>query len=195
MAKLKWVPLDSGSVQASLFVPLVTKAVAREFVALDIETTGLNKAGDSIVEVAAIRYNHCEESEKFVSFVKPHKRIPKEVQAVHGITDEMVEDAPGIEQLMPELLAFLGDSILAGHCVGFDIGFIEVWARRCGFNPAWDYIDTMTVAKKLLPGLPNYKQRTVLEAMGHAQQTYHRAEDDCRGCSEILMLGVNSLLA
>lgn len=189
----QYVPLHEASTQANLFVPFVQKAVQREFVVVDIETTGLHKAKDCIIEVAALRYKNGAEADKFVSFVKPTKPIPAEVTAIHGITNQMVATAPPIDEVMPRLLTFLGDSILAGHCAGFDVGFIEVWARRCGYDPAWDYIDTMAVAKKLLPGLANYKQKTVLEAMGCPQTTYHRAEDDCRGSAEILLLGLNSL--
>jgi DNA polymerase III epsilon subunit family exonuclease len=164
-----------------------------EFVALDIETTGLYKGCEYILEVAAIRYRECEEVEKFVSLINPLVRIPYYVSQIHGITNKTVENSPTIDVVLPKLLEFIGSNIIVAHNASFDIGFIEVWARRLGYNPYWNYIDTVSVAKKVIPGLQNYKQPTILNAIGYAQNVYHRAEDDVRGCVEIIKYALGKI--
>jgi DNA polymerase III epsilon subunit family exonuclease len=157
-----------------------------EFIAIDIETTGLCKTREHILEVAAIRYRKCEEVDKFVTLINPMVKIPYYVSQIHGITNETVKNSPTIDVVIPQLLEFMGNSIIVAHNAHFDIGFIEVWARRLGYNPIWNYIDTISAARKVIPGLSNYKQQTVLNAIGYVQKTYHRAEDDVRGCVEII---------
>jgi DNA polymerase III epsilon subunit-like protein len=114
----------------SLFTPKWLSLACSEFIALDLETTGLSKYHDSIVEIAAIKYQNCVETDKFVTLVNPNVSIPPGATYIHGITNEMVKDYPTIETIMPQLLHFLGDKLLAGHNAHFDVGFIEVGAKR-----------------------------------------------------------------
>ncbi len=165
----------------------------REFVVLDIETTGFSKYTDSIVEIAALKFIDCVEVDRFVTLVNPGRLIPKAVVAVHHITDSMVKDAPAISEVMPAFLQFVGDSLIVGHNTNFDVGFLDEAARKLGYAPDWRYVDTIPVAKRILPGLRNYKQATVLEAIGYKQQQFHRAEQDCRGCAQILLLAMDRI--
>ena len=189
----KRVSIEKNSKIVSVLDSKWRNAAYKEFVALDIETTGLEKWNQYILEVAAIRYKKCEEVEKFVSLINPLATIPRYVSQIHGITNKTVENAPTIDIVLPQLLDFMGDNIIVAHNANFDIGFIEVWARRLGYDPYWNYIDTVSAAKKTIPGLPNYKQPTVLSAIGYKQDTYHRAEDDVRGCAEIMKYVFNKL--
>lgn len=182
----KAVPTEKASKIVSVTDKKWREAALKEFVVLDIETTGLNKASDYILEVAAIRFLNFIETEKFVSLINPLIKIPYYVSRIHGITNKTVENSPTVDVILPGLLEFMGCSLIAAHNANFDIGFIEVWSRRLGFNPRWNYIDTVSAARKALPRLPDYKQLTVLNAIGYQQDAYHRAEDDCRGCAEIL---------
>ena len=187
------VPYSKISKIVSVYTDKWRHIAEKEFIVIDIETTGLSKASDCIIEVAAIRYADGQEQDKFVSLIKPGFTIPSEATAVNGITESMVRNAPEIEQVLPDFLDYLGENLLVGHNVNFDIGFIEVWARRLGYNPVWNYIDTISVAKKAIPGLVDYKQKTVLDAINYKQATYHRAEEDCRGCAQIMILALDSL--
>lgn len=187
------ISLEKKSKIVSIFTHKWLQATVNEFIVLDLETTGLDKAFDKIVEIAALRYINGAPVDKFVTLVNPQMPMPRAAQQVHRISDQAVRNSPTIEQVMPHLLTYLGSSILVGHNANFDIGFIEVWARRLGYDPCWNYIDTISVAKKMIPGLPNYKQQTVLDRIGYRQNTYHRAEDDCKGCAEILLIAINSL--
>ena len=180
------VDTDKQSKIASIFTQKWYDAVCEEFVVVDIETTGLSKDFDHIIEIAAIRYEGGVEQEKFTTLVKPPFAIPEEAIAIHHITNAMVNNAPPISSVISAFLDFVGESILVGHNANFDISFLEIAAREQGFSPSWRYIDTISVAKKAYPGLPNYKQQTVLRAIGYKQPSEHRAEDDARGCAYIL---------
>lgn len=188
------VSTEKASKIVSIFTNKWANAAWEEFIVVDLETTGLYKGMDRIVEVAALRFRKGEYVDKYVTLVNPECKIPKPAMDVHGISDADVIGAPTIQTIMPELLSYLGTSVLVGHNANFDIGFIEVWARRCGYKPQWNYIDTVSVAKKMLPGLPNYKQTTILQHIGFNQDEYHRAEADCFGCAEIMLLALNSVV-
>ena len=188
------VSIEKKSRIVSIFTKKWSNIAWNEFIVLDLETTGLYKEWDRIVEISAIRYRNGVEVDKFVSLVNPECRIPYPAMEVHRITDEMVASAPILSQILQQFLEYLGDSLLVGHNASFDIGFIEVWSRRYGLDPSWKYVDTISVARKILPGLPSYKQKSILDHIGYEQSSYHRAENDCRGCAEIMMLGLNSVL-
>ena len=167
------------------------EAARSGFTIVDIETTGLSRDTDHIIELAAIRYRNGVEVSEYSRLVKPPIKVPKESTAIHGITDSMLKNASAIRNVIPEFLAFVGDDLLAGHNVNFDLSFIENAARKYGHDPEWNYIDTISVAKKAIPGLDNYKQQTVIKALGYKQPRAHRAEDDCRGCAQILLYAIN----
>lgn len=177
----------------SIFAPKWLEVAQHEFVVIDLETTGLDAAFDCIVEICALRYVNGVYKDKFYTLVKPEFPIPREAQAIHGITDSKVADQPRMIDILPNLLAYLDGQLLVAHNAHFDVKFLETWAKRYGYNPEWKYVDTISVAKKILPGLENYKQKTVLDAIGYKQGKYHRSEDDCLGCAEIMLLGINSL--
>ena len=178
----------------SIFTQEWLNIAHKEFIVVDIETTGLDKNSNHIIEVAAIRYRNCAEVDKFVTLINPRIDIPHVTTRIHGITNKAVENSPTIETVMPELLKFLGNSLLTAHNANFDIGFIETWANKLGYKVGWNYVDTISIARRMIPGLINYKQATVLNAIGYEQSQYHRAEDDCRGCAQIMKLGVDSLI-
>lgn len=161
--------------------------VKRRFVALDIETTGLSPYRDAIVEIAAVRFVNGEETDKFVTLVNPQRPIPFAAYNIHKISNAMVKNAPLMHEVIGPLLDFLGDDIVVGHNVTFDLGFIEHAARQYGYDPNIEYIDTRSVARQAWRGLPNYKLQTVLSAIGYKPHVQHRAEDDCRGCAEIIL--------
>jgi DNA polymerase III epsilon subunit len=188
-------PHQKRSKIVSIFTKKWFFQVENSYIVLDIETTGLANTYDKIIEIAAIKYINNIATDTFHTLVNPEDNIPKAASAVNGITNAMVKDAPTIQHVMPSFLSFIGnDTILVAHNANFDISFIEVWCDRLGFtNKQWNYIDTVSVAKKIIPGLSNYKQQTVLNAIKYAQSTYHRALDDCKGCAEIMVLAIESL--
>ena len=165
-----------------------------EFIAIDLETTGLDRLNDRIIEFSGIRYVNGQECERLTMLINPHIPIPTAATNINGINNQMVMDAPSIEQSLPTILSFLSGKILVAHNANFDVGFLETTARRLGIEVYWNYVDTISIAKKLLPGLENYKLKTVLDKIGYSPALYHRAEEDCRGCAQIMLLGLNSLI-
>ncbi len=164
--------------------------LARDYVALDLETTGLNSRTDRIIEIGAVRYSRDGEiTDRFSTMVDPGMHIPEESTLIHGITDGMVAGAPTIEQIMPQFMEFVGDSILIAHNARFDISFIERDFKR--LNLPWNdpvYVDTCELARRLLTsGMRNYKLDTVAEALGVELDNHHRAMDDAKCCGDIFM--------
>lgn len=102
------------------------------FICLDCETTGLDAKEDRVIEVAAMRFNASEILADFETLIDPGCVIPESSIAIHNITQEMVTGKPSIAKVLPELLAFIGSSIIVGHGVGLDIEFIANAAERAG---------------------------------------------------------------
>lgn len=159
-----------------------------EFVAIDIETTGLNPTWDEIIEVSAVRYkNGCEVAE-CESLVKPTRPISAFISLYNGITNGMVADAPTVVEIMPSLRAFIGDSILLGHNVHFDINFLYDAMERAGASHlSNDFIDTMGLLRRIkgasAPGsLADAAQAYNISAPGH-----HRAGWDSRCAAELFL--------
>lgn len=165
----------------------------KEFVVIDFETTGLSYYTDRIIEIAAIRYKSGEESERFISLVNPLISISHEASQINHITDTMVADAPTERYLIPQLIEFLGNSLIVGHYVNFDLNFLEVAAQRYGYNVKYNYIDTISVAKKIFPGLSDYRLSTIAETLNIDTLKLHRAENDVGVCAEIINIALNSL--
>lgn len=99
-------------------------AAAENFVAIDIETTGLFPDCDEIIELGAVRYRSGEAADRFSQRVKPETPINDFITRLTGISNEMLADAPSIERVLPEFTVFLGSDILVGHSVNFDINFL-----------------------------------------------------------------------
>lgn len=186
---------DKQSKIVSIFTQKWGKVCKEEYIALDFETTGLDKTFDRIIEIAAIKYVNRQEVGKFVTLVNPQRPIPSEAQAVNHITNQMVFRAPIEKDIIPQLISFLGSSLIVGHNVNFDLGFLEIAAQRCGMNVKYNYIDTISVSRKLFPGLSNYKLGTIANCMNFDTSKLHRAESDVRVCAEIITVALDSIEA
>lgn len=188
------IEYNKDSKIVSIFTKKWREVCRNEFIALDFETTGLNYKNDRIIEVAAIKYVDGIESDKIVTLVNPLMHIHSDATAINHITDDMVADAPTERSVIPQLIEFLGDSLIVGHYVNFDLSFLEVAAQRYGYNVKYNYIDTLSVSKKLFKGLPNYKLGTIADSLHIDTGTLHRAEADVRVCAEIINIALNSLI-
>ena len=149
-----------------------------EFVAFDLETTGLSSREDAITEIGAVIYKNGEILDRFQSFVNPHRPLTQKVIDLTGITDDMLKDAPSIETVLPEFLAFCGDRPLAAHNADFDVGFILAACDKLGISYAPTYVDTLIMAQNLMPDLKNHKLNNVAEALSLPEFNHHRAVDD-----------------
>ena len=112
------------------------------YVALDIETTGLNPAKDSIIEVGAIRIENGTVTDMLSTLVNPGYHIPDRITDITGIDDDMVKDADTIEKVFPRLLEFLGkDCVIVAHNANFDVGFLKQNAKALGYEFDYTYLD------------------------------------------------------
>lgn len=152
-------------------------------IALDLETTGLDIANDRIVEMAAVRWQDGCESAVFQALVNPGIPIPAETTAIHGITDAMVAGQPPLAARLPDFLAFCQGEVVVAHNAKFDLGFLRTACARTGHTlftiPA---IDTVSLARRRLPGLPNYRLETLKQVLGRGPRQSHRALHDARDC-------------
>ena len=150
----------------------------QEIVCFDIETTGLNRKYEVIIEIGAVVLKNGEITDRFNTFVSPGRILSPEIIRLTGITDEMLVGAPSQEKALRAFLAFAGDRPLAAHNADFDMGFIAAGCRKYGIpfhNPS---IDSLILAQNLLPDLGKYKLDIVAEHLHLPAFNHHRASDD-----------------
>jgi DNA polymerase-3 subunit epsilon len=155
-----------------------------EFVAFDLETTGLFAVSCQIVEIGAVRFRlGGTVIDTFEQLIDPRCEIAEEVTGVHGITNDMVQGKPTISQVLPRFVEFLGspDRILLAHNAGFDVGFLGLAMARCGVeHPPHAIVDTLELAQKTLLGPRSYRLEDVAIFLGVADSEDHRGLSDSR---------------
>ena len=119
--------------------------------------------------------------------------IPYRITQLTSITDEMVMDYPGIEVILPQFLEFVGDAPLVAHNAGFDVGFIEQNCRYQDIEPHFVSVDTVALARVLLPSLSKYKLDVVAKALDISLENHHRAVDDAGATAEIFVKFIEML--
>lgn len=157
----------------------------REFVSLDLETTGFNPKYAKIIEIGAIRIDDEKIVESFSALVNPKTPIPKKITEITGITDEMVRDEPTIDIIFPKFLVFLKNSPIVAHNSSFDMGFIKQTAERfnvCINNPV---VDTLQMSRIMFPYLDNHKLNTVSTYLQVTLENHHRSMSDSAAAAEI----------
>ncbi len=164
-----------------------------EYCVFDIETTGLSFRTEKITELGAIKIKNGEIVDTFECFVNPEKPIPYEVINVTHITDDMVRDAKTIEQVLPEFLEFVGDSVLVAHNANFDIGFIRNFAKKQGLKFDNTYIDTLTIARDMFPDYKKFKLGIIAENLGIRVDVAHRALDDVKTLVKVFEVMIRNI--
>lgn len=150
-----------------------------EFIAIDVETTGLRPVNQRVIELAAIRFTNGAPAGSLESFIDPEKRIPSYITQLTGITDEHVSDAPRFGDIATGFLEFVGSTTLAGHNVSFDLGFLNAELKRLALPALGNQaIDTLALATKLLPGLRKPTLERVARTLGVEVRGVHRAGKD-----------------
>ena len=157
------------------------------FVVFDLETTGFSPVNNRIIEIGAVKVEHGEITDRFSTFVNPQVPIPFRIEELTSINDNMVMDAPVIEEILPQFLEFVGDAVLVAHNAGFDVSFIEENCHRLGQEQTFTYLDTVALARILLPQLNRFKLDTVAKALHINLHHHHRAVDDAECTAEIFL--------
>ncbi len=145
---------------------------------LDLETTGISFYTEKITEVGIMKVRNGEVIDEFCTFVNPEKPIPPKVVEVTNITDDMVKDAPTIDVVMPQILEFVGDSVLVAHNAKFDIGFLKHNCKQLGLELNNTYLDTLALSRFLFPSFKKHKLGYIAEKLKIEVEVAHRALDD-----------------
>jgi DNA polymerase-3 subunit epsilon len=168
-----------------------------EYVALDLETTGLNPHGDAIIELAAVKVRAGKSVDSFQTLVNPRYEIEDFIIKLTGITNEMLVPAPKIEDVMQSFIDFIGDDVVVAHNANFDVNFIydsSLYILNHLFSNS--FIDTMRMSRRLFPELPNHKLSTLLEYFRILSPNTHRALGDTEcviACYEYMKSEIKSL--
>lgn len=165
------------------------------YVVFDLETTGFSSIKDKIIEIGAVKVENGVITDKFSTFVNPKVPIPFEITNLTSITDDMVMEAPDIETILPQFLEFVGDAVLVAHNASFDVSFIEQNCRYQDITPDFTSVDTVAMARILLPTLSKFKLNVVANALHISLENHHRAVDDAGATAEIFVKFVEMLRA
>ena len=161
--------------------------LAGSYVVFDIETTGFSPIKNRIIEIGAVKIINGEIRDRFSTFVNPKVPIPFEIEKLTGINDEMVMDAPAIEEVLPRFLEFCEGTVLVAHNASFDISFIRENAERQNQPFDYTYVDTVGIARVLLPHQAKHTLDAVCKSLGISLENHHRAVDDAEATSEIFI--------
>ncbi len=156
------------------------------YVAFDLETTGLSSREDKIIEIGAVLMQNGRELDRFQTFVDPQMKLQKETVDLTGITDQMLQGAPKLEEIFPKFLEFVGDRVLVAHNADFDTGFIRAACDKLGHPYTFTSADTLVLSQNLMPQLNRFKLDVVADALSLPEFNHHRAADDAVTCGLIM---------
>lgn len=150
-----------------------------DYVVFDLETTGLDKDRDKIIEIGALKYKNNELVEEFSYLINPNIKLPEIIVNITGITDDMLINQDDISVVLPKFLEFIGDLPLVAHNGEFDLGFINKSIKDLNLKPLSNRnIDTLILARTYLKQMYNYKLTTLKNYFG-IKQVSHRSIGDC----------------
>ena len=173
------------------------------YVVFDVETTGLSNQYDKIIELAAVKVHNGEIIDKFERFSNPHERLSETIINLTHITDDMLTDAPEIEEVLTEFKEWVGDAIFVAHNASFDMGFIDTGYERLGFGPSTNgVIDTLELSRTINTEYGKHGLNFLAKKYGVELTQHHRAIYDTEATAYIFIkmvqqmkeLGVNNHL-
>lgn len=158
------------------------------FVVFDVETTGLSAVYDTIIELAAVKIQGGEIIDRFESFANPHHQLSATTINLTGITDDMVENAPEVEEVLQKFHDWTSDCILVAHNASFDMGFLNVGYKKINLVKAQNpVIDTLELARYLYPEMKNHRLNTLAKKFDVELTQHHRAIYDAEATGYLLL--------
>lgn len=157
----------------------------RDYVVFDLETTGFSPMKNKIIEIGAVKVENGKLTERFSTFVNPHEPIPYRITQLTSIRDEDVMDAPGIEEVLPKFMEFCEGCVMVAHNASFDMSFIRENCKRQGLVPEDTVVDTVGIARILLPSQAKHTLDACAKALKVSLENHHRAVDDAQATAEI----------
>lgn len=159
--------------------------ILRNYVAIDLEMTGLNAKRDSILEIGAVRVKDKKIEAKYQAMIHPHLELPEEVIRLTGITNEMAAGGRELDEVIPEIIEFCKELVLLGHNVVFDYGFLKQAAKNRNAEFEHPGIDTLKIARKLLEPDAKKTLQMLCDRYGIYREHRHRALDDAMAVREL----------
>ncbi|PLT34177.1 PolC-type DNA polymerase III [Bacillus sp. V5-8f] len=158
------------------------------YVVFDVETTGLSAVYDTIIELAAVKMHNGEIIDRFEDFANPHHPLSATTIELTGITDEMVENAPEVGDVLERFRQWVGDAVLVAHNASFDMGFLNVGYKKIGYPKAANaVIDTLELGRFLYPEFKNHRLNTLAKKFDIELTQHHRAIYDAEATGYLLM--------
>lgn len=156
------------------------KKFVSDYTIIDLETTGFSPKSDKIIEISAIKVRDNQIINTFSTLINPQTHISSKITKITGIDDNMVATAPLIENVIQDFLSFVGDDIIIGHNVNFDINFIyDICISILNKPFKNDFIDTLYIARKQLPELEHHRLSDLADYYNIVPENAHRALCDC----------------
>lgn len=171
----------------TIFIGAEDNKLYSKFVVFDIETTGLSPQYDKITEIGAAKIENGVVVDTFNQLINPEKLIPRKIESLTGITNEMVKDKPLINQVLPEFIQFCEDAVLVAHNAEFDISFILKNVNDLNLNFHPPYIDTLPMARVILTDLKRHRLDTLTKYYKITLENHHRAKDDAVATAHVFM--------
>ncbi len=165
------IQMEHENGQQSLQIP-------NSYIALDLETTGLNPKQDKIIEIGAVRVEDGQETGRFHTMLNPHRELEARITELTGITGDMLKAAPDIVDILAEFLTFCGELPLLGHHVIFDYSFVKRAAVNQGLTFEKNGIDTLTICRRFMPEAESKRLGSACAFYGLTQESAHRALGD-----------------
>ncbi len=157
----------------------------KDYVAFDLETTGLDAENDFIIEIGALKVIDGKVCERFIEFVKPLKPISSRITEITGITNEMVANARPTKDIIRDFVSFCEGYNLVGHNIMFDYKFMKQHASRFGYTFEKQGLDTLQIARKVLPKLESKSLGALCEYYCITNQAAHRAYHDALATAKV----------
>lgn len=156
-----------------------------DFIVFDLETTGFSPEKNKIIEIGAVKISNGNIVDRFSTFVNPKEPIPFKIEKLTNINDNMVMNAPEIQDILPEFLEFCQDAVLVAHNAAFDMSFIKKNCENLGIDKKFTSLDTVALARMLLPALNKHTLDAVAKVLGVSLENHHRAVDDAEATAHI----------
>lgn len=159
------------------------------FVVFDLETLGFNAHENEIIEIGAVKLKGTRIIESFSQLVNPRKPIPFKIQKLTGISNAMVSNEPGIEEVIPRFMDFVGNATMVAHNAMFDMGFIKRDVKKyMGIDYSPTVMDTLSMARVLYPELKGYGLKNLNKQLGLSLESHHRAVDDSQATAKMFII-------
>ena len=169
-----------------VYYPQERNLADETYVVFDVETTGLSSVYHKIIELAAVKVHRGEVIDRFERFANPHEPISEQISRLTGITDDMVEDAPDIEDVLRDFLAFMEDHTLVAHNASFDMGFLQAGYKRIGHHLQQPVLDTLELGRFLYPEMKSHRLNVLCKKFNIPLENHHRAVYDAEATGYLL---------